>query len=449
VVKYVDLFIGMTGNGIPAGTATAAPLIVMARNALKQIIVGTYSAPVVLTESDKSGITQLSVNGSKAAASGKVAASSDLVTLIYSGANLTRAAISPTATGATKLTGVTFYSLLFGLAPAAQAGWIAVGGDGNLWTTYSIYSLSQSGVAKMTPSGSVSMYPSATYRGIAGTPSGSTFAAWVRTADDYFGSVDASGNVIAYPTDGTHPCGGGQYQLSAGPTADGTGGAWVIANCKDGNGDALMHISSNGSTIAYSAPIPGFIKGHLMTAKGNTLYLAGADEATSRSAVVKAVVSIVGSTINFSGAPSMAVSPITYDTGGFFGIAQSADGDLWVATSFCNPSLFARLHPAATFSSSTYTIYHPDQACAYPTKVIALKDGSLFITDVNWGEITQIIPSPNEGAPVINNILVKTLNYPAINDGVVGPNGDLYFLNASYTTVTGQEQSSDFSRMAY
>jgi hypothetical protein len=114
--------IGVTLDGVPAsfvigglpsgtaGTAFSAPqtFTMTAKDADGDIISGTYEAPVTVSDSDTSSLTQgtaLAVNGGSAATSVQSTASSDTLTFGYGGLAIEPATITASASGATNGTG--------------------------------------------------------------------------------------------------------------------------------------------------------------------------------------------------------------------------------------------------------------------------------------------------------------------------------------------------------
>ena len=87
-----------------AGHASTVPLTVTVLDAAGNVILGTFATPIALTTSDTSGATSFKVNGT---AGTSVASSTDVVTMVYSGAAIT-ATIGVTGVPPANVTPLTF-----------------------------------------------------------------------------------------------------------------------------------------------------------------------------------------------------------------------------------------------------------------------------------------------------------------------------------------------------
>jgi hypothetical protein len=93
-------------GGLPPGTAgTAFPapqsFIVSVKDADSNVIIGTYTTPISLTDGDANGATTIATAGSDNPPAGELRSSSDTVTLDYTGLAIVPATIRATAAGAT------------------------------------------------------------------------------------------------------------------------------------------------------------------------------------------------------------------------------------------------------------------------------------------------------------------------------------------------------------
>ncbi len=113
----------------PAGTATAIPVTVKAFDVDDELITGTYSTPIVLTNSDRTGQTSLSTYS--------VPASTTAVTLTYRGGWANAFIATGPYNGTTFASGVGSheYRIPSGTPAMASAGTgtIVEGGDGAMW----------------------------------------------------------------------------------------------------------------------------------------------------------------------------------------------------------------------------------------------------------------------------------------------------------------------------
>ena len=132
-------------DGIPAScfvgalptAAGAAPFSVTAKDADGDVIVGSYTTPIALTDSDASGASAVATAGSDHPAAGELLSSSDVATLNYNGFPILPATIAASANGATSGSGIftpaigerVLASFQDGTdAASPQAGFISVGG---------------------------------------------------------------------------------------------------------------------------------------------------------------------------------------------------------------------------------------------------------------------------------------------------------------------------------
>lgn len=120
--------IAITGpSSAVAGIAATYALTVQAEDSNGNTILGTYTSPITLTDSDTSGSTSITTSGSDSPPAGELISSSDTATLNYNGGTLSSAAtIGASASGvsASNVTTATF-------APAtnylAQSGSVSFG----------------------------------------------------------------------------------------------------------------------------------------------------------------------------------------------------------------------------------------------------------------------------------------------------------------------------------
>jgi uncharacterized repeat protein (TIGR03803 family) len=126
-------------TALPAGASFGATAFsVTAKDADGDVIVGTYTTPIVLADSDASGATAIATTGNDKPPARELLGSSDVATLSYTGFPIPPATISASATGAasgsgifTPVIGERVLHSFQGGADAAfpQAGLISVGGQ--------------------------------------------------------------------------------------------------------------------------------------------------------------------------------------------------------------------------------------------------------------------------------------------------------------------------------
>jgi virginiamycin B lyase len=229
VVNSVSVLLGT--SSVPAGAPAKIAVTVVAYDAQNNVIVGSgnFSPAVVLTDSDTSGVTSLSANGTTAS-SVSVTAPGTSVTLNYNGNSLASAAITPSLSGAAgTLTAATFAptGTVFSIIPPQGTDDItalALGSDNNIWFASSGNATNTFG--KMTPSGVVTLYPNPISTNYPyGVALASDGALWFSDESGVFARVDTSGNVTP-ATSYTTPC------LSTTSTCE---AVYSMARASDGN----------------------------------------------------------------------------------------------------------------------------------------------------------------------------------------------------------------------
>ena len=480
IMGGVTSWISVSAAGINAGTAGTTPVIVQAKDADGNVIVGpgNYSSPITIADGDTTGITTISVNGTNEGTSATVNSPSDSVVLNYSGKKLVSAALTPSATGvsavtsgsfAPALTYLTTYQLPLPSTPndAFTPIWIAASGDGNLWVTATDSSTGNASLFKMTTSGAMTEFdpgaaPSTALpvnvgiEGIAGTPPGSAVAAWftfsnVGVAPQVaVGSITESGAVTTYSV--ANWCGAGIQGFADQIQSDLAGGAWFQIFCfsTPNTTSQVAHISSNG-TITLSSVL-SISPGGFVLGKDGNLYITGcAATPCTHGTVLQAVVS--GGAI-----VSTNILTSSSSTNSYFGITQSDDGDLWLGDGNC-PSHLVRLHFAtAAFSSGVFSAFSPAQGCTSPSLLVNGGNDTIWAASDNstGSGITEVIPAANQGAPTMIGLSPplpngvtggsSVYNY---SQGVLGPDGVLYFVLNESNSNPPNFMSGVITRIAY
>ncbi|HET7814997.1 MAG TPA: hypothetical protein VFL13_11555, partial [Candidatus Baltobacteraceae bacterium] len=90
-VASISVLLGSTPLGVVGGSSVTIPVSVIAKDSTGATIMGTYTNPITIADTDTSGSTSLSTTS--------ISDSNTSVTLAYNGANISPAAISATATG--------------------------------------------------------------------------------------------------------------------------------------------------------------------------------------------------------------------------------------------------------------------------------------------------------------------------------------------------------------
>lgn len=141
--KSAGVVASLAISGIPAASAGAAfatpqSFTVTAKDADGYTIVGTYSTPVMLTDSDTLGATSIATSGADGPPAKTLLSSSDAATLSYTGRGIPPATIAAAATGATggsalfSPAGVIIVTLATDATPGTNPGECPAGTSGDL-----------------------------------------------------------------------------------------------------------------------------------------------------------------------------------------------------------------------------------------------------------------------------------------------------------------------------
>lgn len=359
-----DNSVNITLDGVPAtlavtglppavpGTAFSAPksFTVVARDAAQYIIVGTYSTPVTLSDSDTSGATTIATSGADNPPAGQLLSSTDTATIDYNGATISPATISASANGAT--TGVGF----FGIAQVFVAN-------------------SAVGTVVAVPPGCESS--SCTYA------IGGGFARPYGVASDSSGNVyvsDVSSNDVYVVPPGciTSTCVttiGGGFLFPAGLAVDGSGNVYV----GDEYHDAVKVIPAGCTNAACVTTIGGFIAGP-----------SGVAVDSSGNVYVASFVSLgVGNTDVYEIPPGCVTSLCVIPLGGGFsfpyGVAIDGSGNVYVAG---NVTALVTKMPAGCASAACVTTI--GGGFFEPAGIAVDSAGNAYATDFSAGTAGEI-----------------------------------------------------------
>lgn len=182
--------VSLASNSAPAGTPTAIPIVLTAKDADGNTITGTYATPVTLTNDDKSGHTTISPN--------PVVSSATSVALNFDGsASNARISASLTGSGVTLFASAVAaheYAIPSGTLAASNAGTgtIVQGGDGAMWFG------EQNGVGRVDANGAITEYPMVQPQLMV---RGADGAVWFTTY--YDSATGHSGELVRVAADGT------------------------------------------------------------------------------------------------------------------------------------------------------------------------------------------------------------------------------------------------------
>ena len=461
----VTASLAVSAAAIAAGTAGATPVIVQAKDADGNVIVGpgNYSSPITVADADTTGITTLSVNGTSEGTSATVNGPNDAVVLNYNGKNLYSATLTPSASGVSNATAGSFAPALTYLAtyqlPSVMDDLtpvsIAAGGDGNLWiiaagdnSPGALFKLNASGtLTEFDPGSAPSSALRFGFRNIVGTPPWSAVAAWFSYSVSggapvtALGSITSAGVVTNYTI--TNWCGGAAGFMEA-IVSDAAGGAWFGVVCPS-NTTQIGRISGAGA-ITMSAVFPMKNGGYaLALGRDGNIYGPACDVTCAHPGIFQAIVS--GSAI--TGATFLPNANLgSHD--GYVGIAQSDDGDFWMTDPNC-PAVLSRVHlTGSTFASGVYSNYS-QQGCTSPWVPFNGGNNTIWVPN-SQGGVTEVIPTANQGVPTLIGLQPPLPGglQSKFTEGVLGPDGALYVIDSTSNLVfPNLNFSGVITRLAY
>jgi streptogramin lyase len=375
----------------PAGTAATSAVNVTAYDPDGNVIVGgtDYDHPVLLTNSDASGVTSLSTT--------TVANASTAVTLSYNGKALTAATVAPAnGTGATFAPTPTITEYTVPSVAANDLTGIAAGPDGNVWFT----EYSSNAIGRITPAGVVSTFPIPTAGSIPGSITGAPDGAlwFTQSGTNQVGRMTTQGGVteFAFPN-------GQNTQSGIVATSQGV----MFLERPDPSNTALGFVLyNNGGTGELPLGASSGLGGIALGPDGNVWYVDG----SLRRYV------LTGPNDVFA-VPSVCTSPDA--------LAAGRDGNIWyvcfgsnyivrqttagVATAFHVPGLNVGLSGitagpdgAVWFTeelgrigrittSGTITEYPVPTTSGQPFGITAGPDGNIWFTELSSGKIGKLV----------------------------------------------------------
>jgi streptogramin lyase len=375
----------------PAGTATTSAVNVTAFDPDGNVIVGStdYDHPVLLTNSDASGVTSLSTT--------TVVNASTAVTLSYNGKALTSATVDPVnGTGATFAPVPTITEYTVSSAVGNELTSIAAGPDGNVWFT----EVSSNAIGRITPAGVVSTFPIPSAgsgpSSITGAPDGALW--FTQSGTSQVGRMTTQGAVTEFPFPNGQNTQSGIVATSQGvmflerPDPNnsalgfvlynngGTGelplgansGFGGVALGSDGNvwflDGALRRYVLNGPIDTFAVP-PVCAVPDALTAgpDGNLWYVCFAN-----NYIVRQTTAGVAAAFHV---PGLQV--------GVAGIAAGPDGALWFTEAL------GKIGRITT--SGTITEYPVPTSGGQPFAITAGPDGNIWFTEYGSGKIGKLV----------------------------------------------------------
>ncbi|HTV93490.1 MAG TPA: hypothetical protein VMG98_12315 [Verrucomicrobiae bacterium] len=129
------------------GVSATYPVTVQAEDSNGNTILGTYTSPITLTDTDASGSTSVATSGSDNPHAGELISSSDVATLSYNGGTMSAAATIGASASGVNASNVTSASFLPTANYLAQSGSITLG-----YTSYGTYNYDTPATAQPSPS---------------------------------------------------------------------------------------------------------------------------------------------------------------------------------------------------------------------------------------------------------------------------------------------------------
>lgn len=410
----VKLKVALSNSYPPIGTAVSVNVIVTALDVDGNAVLGSYTSPISLQDSDTSGATSLSATA--------VGDASSPIVLNYTGAKP-----FGSATITASLSGVASASTTFAPSPSflnaypvpqvpvGRGGmgypgiWnIAKGSDGNMWAVATGYAE----VLKVAQDGTMTAYPvSDTGDQLQGLVAGSDGNLWfAETGNNSIGKITTSGAVTEYPL---------PYTVAALPTCVGLG--------KDGNvwfwddwSQLLGSITPSGTVTEYQFPSTASINGIVTGADGN-LWMTDIGD----NAILKASIS----------GQLLATYPIPTNNSQPYGLAAGPDGNVWF-TEF-NANKVARITPSGTVSE-----FALPSGSGAPIAITAGPDGRMWFAEMG----------PAAGVGKIGYITVDgTQSRDFFSDGdhvhdlAFDANGTLWFLGLRQLSFFGTQEIGTFA----
>lgn len=350
--KVVKLAISLSNAFPPVGTAATTNVVVSGLDADGNIVLGAYSSPVSLQNSDTSGVTSLSTTS--------VASSSTPVTLSYTGT-----APFASATITASLSGVGSASATFAPSPAflnsytpanvpgmrfamGPGPWnIAKGPDGNMWVAATGYSE----LIKVAPDGTMTYYPVPnTESQLNGIVVGSDGNLWfAESNNNAIGKMTTDGVLTEYTLPGSY----------AAPTCvalGADGNVWFA----DAANNVYGKIAPDGTVTEYPEPANA---GILAIASGpdGDLYMTD----LNNNAILK--VSTSGQLLASYTIPTAKAQP--------YGLAAGPDGNIWFAE--FGVGKIGRVTPSGTFAEFSLPSGSPG-----PIAITAGPDGRVWFAEM-------------------------------------------------------------------
>ncbi|HTV92724.1 MAG TPA: hypothetical protein VMG98_08410 [Verrucomicrobiae bacterium] len=140
------------GSGIE-GIATTYPVTVQAEDSNGNTILGTYTSPITLTDTDASGQTSIATAGSDDPPGGELLSSSDTATLTYKGGTMSAAATIGASASGVSSSNVTNASF------QPTSNYLAQSGSVTLGITYESSTYNEDTVATASPNPTSTSYP--------------------------------------------------------------------------------------------------------------------------------------------------------------------------------------------------------------------------------------------------------------------------------------------------
>jgi streptogramin lyase len=409
----VKIAVSLSNPYPPVGTAATTNVIVTAYDLDGSVVLGPYTSPVSLQDSDTSGATSLSAT--------TVTSGSSPVTLNYTGAKpFLSATITASLSGAGSasatfapvpgvLNTYTVPTVSFGRSSGYPGIWnIAKGSDGNMWVVATGYAE----VLKVAPDGTMTSYPLASHSAQPhGIVVGSDGNLWfAEQGNNAIGKITTAGVITEY----TLP-----HTIVALPTCVGLGpdgNVWFY----DAFSHKLGNVTPGGTVTEYPLPSTSALSAITSGPDGN-LWLAD----VGQNAMLK--VSTSGQVLATYAFPVALTQPQ--------GLAVGPDGNIWIAE--YGRSKIGRITP-----SGTLTEFATPTGGSNPIAITAGPDGRMW-----FAELSSFAGQGKIGYISVDGKQVRDFFYDGyhVHDLAFDSNGTLWYLGLKALAPSGIQYVGTFA----
>lgn len=402
---------GATTARVPVGTPTSVPVSVNVYDWDGNLIIppGNYSAPVTLTDADRSGDTSFTPPGSSTSATTTVDAPGASAILYYNGgSSLATFAVTPSVDGVSQADGGVTISPTVAMVeytiPTAnsQPLYITTGPDGALWFTEN----EADKIGRITTGGSITEYsvPASAGSSPYFITTGADGALWfTECKGGQIGRITTQGTITMYPDTV-----GGESQ-PVGITAGPDGALWFADFSY--SGPSIWRVTTAGNFTQYS------LSGGASSGQPFDV-AAGPDSAIWFTSSANAIGRITtGGTISYYSIPTHGSI-----SGGANGIAVGSDSAMWFTE--CVPNVIGRITTGGSIEQ-----YSLPTANSRPLGIARGSGGVLWFTESVGNNIGQITT-----AGAVTEYLIPTAGSKPTGI-TAGPDGNIWFVERAANKI--------------